>query len=93
MLGVPKIVSVDGIYAGEFIRQVYLGTRLSAVSNIKDFNCLDRLSARLSHLRARRIRADLTSQPDPVMMRAALFCSFSSFWLRPLPIHPHTPLQ
>ena len=82
---------MDGIYVGEFIR--YSGTRLLAVLNIKDFNCLVRLSARLFHLRARRIWADLTSQPDPVMIRAALFCSFSSFWLRPLPIHPHTALK
>ena len=71
----------------------YLGTRLLAVLNIKDFNCLSRLSARLSHLRARRICADLISQPDPVIIRAALFCSFSSLRLRPLPIHPQTALQ
>ena len=51
------------------------------------------LPPRLFQLRARRIWADLTSQPDPVIMRAALFCSFSSFWLRPLPIQPHTALQ
>ena len=56
----------------------YSGTRLLAVLDIKDFNCLERLSARLSHLRVRRIWEDLTPQPDPVMMRAALFCSFSS---------------
>ena len=92
MLGAPKIVSVDGIYAGEFITDRYSGTWLLAVLNIKDFNCLERLSTRLSYLRARSW-ADLTSQPDPVMMRAALFCSFSSFWLRPLPIYPHTALQ
>ena len=49
----------------------YSGTTLLAVLNIKDFNSLERLSVRLSHLRARRIWADLTSQPDPVMMRAA----------------------
>ena len=71
----------------------YSGTRLLTVLNIKDFSCFARLSARLFHLRARRIWADLTSQPDPVIMRAALFCSFSSFWLRPLPIQPHTALQ
>ena len=45
----------------------YSGTRLLAVLSIKDFNCLSRLSARLSHLRARRICADLISQPDPVI--------------------------
>ena len=46
---------------------------------MKDFSCLARLSARLSQLRAGRIGAELASQLDPVIMRAALFCSFSSF--------------
>ena len=61
----------------------YSGTRLFTVLNIKDFSCLARLSARLSHLRAWIIGAELASQLDPVIMRAALFWSFSSFWLRP----------
>ena len=65
----------------------YSGTRLLAVLNIKDFNCLERLSA----------RADLTSQPDPVMMRAALFslvmlmlCT-GQFQNRPSPLPGQTP--
>ena len=57
----------------------YSGTRLFTVLNIKDFSCLARLSARLSHLRACRIGAELASQLDPVIMRAAPFWSFSSF--------------
>ena len=75
----------------------YSGTRLLAVLNIKYFNCLERLSARLSHLRARRIWADLTSQQDPVMMRAALFslvmlmlCT-GQFQNRPSPLPGKTP--
>ena len=57
MLGALKIMSVNGIYTREF----------------KDFICLFRLSARLFHLRARGIWADLISQLDPVIKRAALF--------------------
>ena len=51
----------------------YSGTRLFTVLNIKDFNCLSHLSARLFHLRARGIWADLTSQLDPVIMRSARY--------------------
>ena len=51
----------------------YSGTRLFTVLNIKDFSCFARLSARLFHLRAWRIGADLASQLDPVIMRAACF--------------------
>ena len=47
----------------------YSGTRLFTVLNIKDFSCLARLSARLSHLRAWRIGAELASQLDPVILR------------------------
>ena len=44
---------VNGINAGEFnLSDRYSGTRLFTVLNIKDFSCLARLSARLSHLRA-----------------------------------------
>ena len=56
MLYTPTIMSVNGIYTGEFVRQVfrYKVTRFT-VLNINDFICLSRLSARLFHLRARRI--------------------------------------
>ena len=45
----------------------YSGTTLFTVLNIKDFSCFARLSARLFHLRALRIGADLASQLDPVI--------------------------
>ena len=106
LLGASKIRSLDGIWRWYLkIRSLWMvftlmnlsdrcsGTRLFAVLNIKHFNCLVCLSARLSQFRARRIWADLTYQLNPVIMRAALFCSFSSFRLRPLLIHPHTAQQ
>lgn len=47
-------------------------------------NCCSRLPGRLFRLRARRIWADVTSQYDPVIRRAALFCNFFRYWLRHL---------
>ena len=54
----------------------YSGTRLLAVLNIKDFNCLARLSPRLSR---RRIWTDLTSQrqiPKTQLQHESLFDTF-----------------
>ena len=67
-------MSMDGILVN--LLDSYSGTRLLAVLNIEDCSCLARLSARLSRRRARTTWADLISQPDPVIMLAALFCSF-----------------
>ena len=82
MLGASKIMCVNGImYAGEFFRRRYLGTRLVTDWMLRFEISFSRLSARLFHLNARWICADLTSQSDPVSTRAALICNFSSFSL------------
>ena len=77
VLRAPQIMSVNGIGVGKFLWYI-LGTCLFTVLN----NWFVRLWARLIQLRSGRIWGDLTSQPVPVIISAALFCNFSTLWLR-----------
>ena len=88
VLRAPQIMSVNGIGVGKFLWYI-LGTCLFTVLN----NWFVRLWARLIQLRSGRIWGDLTSQPVQVIISAALFCNFSTLWLRLVLIFPQTTLQ
>ena len=82
MLGALKIMCVNGIYAGEFFRRRYSGTRLVTDWILKIWNIVfTSVSEAFPFEGTNWICVDLTSQSDPVITRAALICNFSSFWL------------
>ena len=88
--------SADYVCEWNWCRKIYLIYIRALACSLLNINFLIawfvRLSARfiIQCRRSRRVWDDLTSQPVQVIIRAALFCNFSSLWQRLAPIFSHT---